>query len=85
MVDQTQQLVRCFVAMFPSLSPDQVPEASVENVAEWDSLATMRLVALLEQEFGAQIDIFDLPELSSFVAVRDYLSKTQPAFPKDRK
>jgi acyl carrier protein len=70
-----ERLVRCFAAVFPNLTPDQIPNASLENVAEWDSLASVTLVALLEQEFGAAIDIFDLPELTSFAKVQNYLSE----------
>ena len=74
MVEQNDRLVRCFAAVFPNVRAEQIPDVSVDNVHEWDSLASVTLVALLEEEFGAQIDLFDLPELTSFKAVQNYLS-----------
>ncbi|MBV8809818.1 MAG: acyl carrier protein [Acidobacteriaceae bacterium] len=73
MPDPNERLVRCFASVFPTLPPDGIPLASVDSV-EWDSLASVTLVAVLEQEFAIQIDIADLPELSSFASVRKYLS-----------
>jgi acyl carrier protein len=75
MPDPNERLVRCFASVFPTLAPDQIVLASVESVPEWDSLASVTLIAVLEQEFGMQIDIADLPELNSFAAVQKYLSK----------
>jgi acyl carrier protein len=74
MVEQNDRLVRCFAAVFPNVRAEQIPDASVDNVHEWDSLASVTLVALLEEEFGAQIDLLDLPELTSFKAVQNYLN-----------
>ena len=48
--------------------------ASVESVPTWDSLAAVTLIAVLEQEFDTQIDLMELPELTSYQAVRDYLA-----------
>ena len=73
MAEQTDRLVRCFAAVFPNVSAERIPETSIDNVPDWDSLASVTLVALLEQEFGVQIDLFDLPELTSFSAVQNYL------------
>jgi acyl carrier protein len=77
LAEHTARLVRCFASVFPNLTPAQIPGASIDTVAEWDSLATMTIVALLEQEFGAKIELFDLPELSSFKAVHHYLRKRE--------
>jgi acyl carrier protein len=75
MSDPDQRLIQCFAAVFPSLPEERIQNVSIENVAEWDSLATVTLAAVLGQEFGANIDVFDLPELRSFDDVRDYLEK----------
>lgn len=75
MPESKQHLIQCFAAVFPSLPEEQIPGSSVENVAEWDSLATVTLASVLDQEFGASIDVFDLPELRSFEDVQDYLKK----------
>jgi acyl carrier protein len=73
MIEVQQRLVRCFSMVFPDLSPDQILTASVETVQQWDSLAAVTLVALLQEEFGLEIDFGDLPQLQSFEAVLGYL------------
>jgi acyl carrier protein len=69
------RLTRCFASVFPALSPEEIRSASVESVPAWDSLAAVTLVAVLEQEFDTQIDLMELPDLTSYQAVRDYLGK----------
>ena len=71
------RLLRCFFSVFPNLPPDQLRTASTQIVPEWDSLASATLVAVLQQEFDVEIELGDLPELQSFDAVLDYLSKSE--------
>jgi acyl carrier protein len=47
----------------------------MDSVPAWDSLAAVTLVAVLQEEFGLQINLMDLPELVSFVAVQNYVRK----------
>ncbi len=61
--------------MFPDLPADQVPRASVSSVAQWDSLATLNLVGVLEEEFQIRFGADDLPSLLSFELIRDRLSE----------
>lgn len=75
MPELDDRLTRCFASVFPSVPPDQIHGASVESVPTWDSLAAVTLIAVLEQEFNTQIDLMELPELTSYQAVRDYLQK----------
>lgn len=73
-MDELQdRLLRCFSSVFPKLPPDQLRLASVQTVRVWDSLAAVTLVAVLQEEFGVQIDFGDLPKLDSFDAVEYYL------------
>jgi acyl carrier protein len=69
------RLTRCFASVFPALSAEEIRRAGVESVAAWDSLAAVTLVAVLEQEFDTQIDLMELPDLTSYEAVRNYLEK----------
>lgn len=78
MPDVNERLVRCFTAVFPDLAPSEAEHASVETVAEWDSLAALTLVAVVEEEFGIQIDDHDLAELGSFTALRTYIDDRRP-------
>lgn len=73
MSGQTDRLVRCFRAVFPDLPNDAIPAASVATMPQWDSLAMVTLVALIEREFAIKIDPLDLVECDSFVAIGDYL------------
>jgi acyl carrier protein len=73
--DGAAALDRCFAAVFPGLADDEIPGASVDNVPEWDSLASITLIALLEEEFSFEIPDIDLPELRSYADVRDCLRR----------
>jgi acyl carrier protein len=66
------RLIRCFAAVFPRIAVDQIREASVDKIPEWDSLAAVTLVALIEEEFGAQVDFGDLSNLT-FIDILNYL------------
>lgn len=69
------RLIRCFSSVFPHLTAEQIPMACVESLSAWDSLAAVTLVAVLQQEFGLEINLIDLPELVSFDAVQNYVRK----------
>lgn len=73
MPELDDRLTRCFASVFPALPPDQIQAASVESVPAWDSLAAVTLIAVLEEEFNTPIDLMEMPELTSYRAVRDYL------------
>lgn len=83
-MDEVQQrLIRCFSAVFPQLPADQICGASVETVAEWDSLAAVTLVDILQEEFAVEIDFDDLTELASFPAVLHYLDSRKVSEKQD--
>jgi len=67
------RLVRCFSSVFPELSEDQIRNASVDSVADWHSLASVTLISVVQEEFGAQVGLTDLPNLVSFSAVQNYV------------
>ena len=73
MTELRESLVRCFAAVFPALPAEEIPRASVETVEEWDSLAAVTLLTVLEEEFDVEIDELDLPGLRSFDAVHRHL------------
>lgn len=77
-MDETQsKLARCFAALFPKLSADEIPLASQEKLSDWDSLASLTLMGLIEEEFGRTLDYEDLEKLTSFVAIVEYLERAQ--------
>lgn len=72
-----QHLIQCFAAVFPSLGDEQIARARQTSMVEWDSLATVTLLALLEDEFGIEIPPEDLHDLDSFEAYSNYLESAQ--------
>jgi serine O-acetyltransferase len=68
------RLVPCFAAAFGSLSPAEIPRAAVSSLPEWDSLASMTLLALIEEEFRLRIPVSELARLTSFAEILAYLT-----------
>jgi acyl carrier protein len=60
---------------FPELPATEIPSASLGNVPNWDSLATINLVALIEEQFGIQTEPEDLARLVSFNSIMDYVKR----------
>ena len=80
MDDVTPKLIECFQIVFPDLGENKIPTASQDTVAEWDSVAAITLVNVIEEQFGIEMDLDDVAELDSFEKVRAYLQRRgQPA------
>ena len=75
MPELDDRLTRCFASVFPSVPADQIHAASVETVPDWDSLAAVTLIAVLEQEFNIPIDLMEMPELTSYQVVREFMQR----------
>jgi acyl carrier protein len=73
MNDVRTKLVKCFAAVFPELTEKEIPLASTASVGAWDSLASVTLLSVLEEEFRVQIDPEDLDHLVSFDLILDHL------------
>jgi acyl carrier protein len=67
------RLLRCFSSVFPDLNEEQIRNASIDSVAGWHSLASVTLVSIVQEEFGLQVSLADLPNLVSFSAVQNYV------------
>ena len=67
------RLVNCFKAVFPNLTDEEVMLASITSVSEWDSIAAISLVVVVEEEFGTEISADEIENLISFELVRNYL------------
>lgn len=50
------------------------PDASMENIAEWDSVAHINLVMSLEQEFGVRFSADEMIALNSLPAIEQALT-----------
>jgi acyl carrier protein len=62
----TARLQKCFSIVFPNLTDKDTLAARVGGIPEWDSLATVKLSALIEEEFGVPLDLDDFEETMSF-------------------
>ena len=75
MNDTRARLVKCFAAVFPGLSESQIESATTTSIEDWDSVATVTLITLIEEEFGIEVDADDLEQLVSFDSVLSYLEQ----------
>lgn len=73
MSELESQLCRCLRAVFPHLADDELARASVDTVAEWDSLHAVVLVAVVEEKFGVKVPARDYPQLRSYAQLLKYL------------
>jgi len=73
MSDLEDRLVVCFASVFPELTETEIRNASTESVGVWDSLSSVTLAAVIQEEFNLEIDPEVLPSLESFESFRDYL------------
>ena len=64
------RLIDAFSAVFPNRAREEIVTADREAWEEWDSLAAITLLTVLQQEFQADIDLTELDQLSSFDAVK---------------
>jgi acyl carrier protein len=78
MTDVHPRLTKCFAAVFPTLPPADMPAATMESIAGWDSLASVTLLTVVEEEFATTIEPEELENLQSFEAYLRYLTG-QPA------
>jgi acyl carrier protein len=78
-MDETQRLARCFAAVFPNLNGDQIVVATAATVTAWDSVASVTLFAMIEEEFELEIDVEDLGELLGFDKILAYLMAVRTA------
>jgi acyl carrier protein len=73
--DLDNRLVRCISSVFPGLSDREIRVADVEQLANMDSLGAVTLVALIDQEFGVDLDLEGLLRFGSFAGLCLYLRK----------
>jgi len=78
LTDLDIRLTRCFAGAFPDLRETQIPSATVDNTASWDSMGALTLAALIEEEFGVTFGDDVIGSLRSYAAVRAELAKSIP-------
>ena len=73
MPDVQGRLLKSFAAVFPDLAEAELEKASAGSVGAWDSLATVSLLSVIEEEFGVQVPPEDFESFVSFELILDYL------------
>ena len=66
------RLMRCFRAALPQYSGD-IERIRPAEVSGWDSLATVTLLTVIQEEFNMQIPADDLDCFSSFTTAEQYV------------
>jgi acyl carrier protein len=61
-----KRLGRIFSKTFPDLDAAAIPEASMDNVPAWDSIATLTLFMQCEEDFGIKIGYDRIAETKSY-------------------
>jgi acyl carrier protein len=72
--DIQSRLSRCFETVFPDLPAGQIPQARQSSMENWDSVASITLINVIEEEFQTSIDFERIPELTSFTSICEYLA-----------
>jgi len=75
MNDLRARLSKCFRIVFPDLPEQAIAGASQDKLEEWDSVASITLVNVIEEEFNIQMDYDVLADLNTFERVYTYLEK----------
>jgi acyl carrier protein len=69
-------LAACFSSVLPDLKPEEVKDASARTVQSWDSVTTVTLIAVIEEEFGISIEDADPARFDSFQNILSFLQQT---------
>ena len=73
-----ERLAQCFRVVFPNLKDNgEIFSATTATVPEWDSVAAIMLVNVLEEEFQIEMDFEVLGDLTSFDLILAYLKSVE--------
>ena len=79
MSENVEKYAKCFMEAFPVQSKD-LDTLSYHDIPEWDSIGHMNLVATLEEEFGIEMEIDDITDISDFQKGKEVLSRYEIQF-----
>lgn len=74
MADLLSRLDRCFEAVFPGHPAGVLREATPETMEAWDSMATVTLMAVVNEEFGTDLDLDSMEGLLSHARLAEWLA-----------
>jgi acyl carrier protein len=61
-----EKLEKIFSQVFPSLPKDDIRTVEIVNYPEWDSLALMQMITMIESDFSILLGINEIKMLNSF-------------------
>ncbi len=70
-----ERLSSCFTNVFPDVAAEEIPQASMDRLPSWDSIAHVTLLSSIAEEFGLQFQVEDFEELTSYARISEYLEK----------
>ena len=73
MSDIQTRVSQCFANVFPGIAPADLPSASAETLARWDSVAHVTLLSAIGEEFSLDISPDDFDELISYKLILYYV------------
>jgi acyl carrier protein len=74
-----QRMMRCFATVFPDLDESAIRRAAMGVTDGWDSVATVTLINVVEEEFGIEVDLDAVEEMVSFDKFSEYLRSIHSA------
>lgn len=74
-----EKLINCFSLVFPRLPVSQIPVATADNIAEWDSIAQINLMSIAAEEFDIDPDYEQFEGATSFEAFLERLRQITTA------
>jgi acyl carrier protein len=74
MESRRDRLIACFTAVFPGLTPEEAPRATIDTVSSWDSSHHFMLMQVIEENFGVRFSEEVLGEIDSFAGFEDHLA-----------
>jgi len=73
MTEVENRIARCFVNVFPGVTPSDLRSASQASLARWDSLAHVTLLAAVSEAFDIELDEDAFESLTSYELIVDYV------------
>lgn len=77
MSDYNEKLAECFKGVFPQMESADIPLASTKTTAEWDSVAQITLIAIVEEAFDIDVAPEEIEQLVSFELLLDFVKNKQ--------
>lgn len=71
--DMKSRLSSCFATIFPDVPAEKLPTLVSRDTDEWDSLATVNLAGVIEEEFDVDVGPDDAQHFVSFEDVEKWL------------